>query len=128
MFRQAGWTKNDGKTDLISLLPCAPFFKPSGTLLQFSTYILYFLYLPTTIMKIGGTFVFVLVILFVSSDIISSEPLVINGYNVSTKYGFPPITTTDVSNKKKTRECEEWAKNEITGQWKCVKFIVIPTK
>ena len=79
-------------------------------------------------MKIGGTFGFALVILFVSSDIISSEPLVINGYNVSKKFGFAPITTTDVSNQKKTRECEEWAKHEITGQWKCVKFIVIPTK
>ena len=78
--------------------------------------------------KIGATFGFVLVILFVSSDIISSEPLVINGYNVSTKFGFAPITTTNVSNQKKTRECEEWAKNEITGQWKCVKFIPIPTK
>ena len=83
-------------------------------------------------MKIGATFGFALVILFVSFDIISSVPTTAVIYppynNGSTKFGFAQITTTDVSNQKKTRECEEWAKHEITGQWKCVKFIVIPTK
>ena len=83
-------------------------------------------------MKIGATFVFALLTLFVSFDIISSVPTTAliypPYYNGSSTTGFAQITTTDVKNQKKTRECEEWKKHEVTGQWKCIKFIVIPTK
>ena len=84
-------------------------------------------------MKIGATFGFALVILFVSFDIISSVRLtaggekVAGGYNLSTGSGFAQVTTTLTENREKTRECEEWKKHEITGQWKCAKFIVTTT-
>ena len=47
------------------------------------------------------------------------------GYEVPTNSGFAVITTTSqMQNHKKKRECEEWLKEEVTGQWKCVKFTV----
>ena len=47
------------------------------------------------------------------------------GEESTSKTGFAAIITTkETDNKKKTRECEEWKKQEVTGQWKCIKFIV----
>ena len=78
----------------------------------------------------GATFgfVFALVLLFVSFDIISSVPSTSAGYNVSADLGFAAITTTDVKFRPKTRVCEEWKKHKIINSWKCIKFIVTPTK
>ena len=82
--------------------------------------------------KMGATFgfTFALVLLFVSFDIISSVPSTSGGYNVSTNQGFAQITTTDVKFRPlpQGRVCEEWKKQEVTGRWKCVKFIVTTTK
>ena len=48
------------------------------------------------------------------------------GTESSPKTGFAAITSTDgVKNHKKTRKCEEWEKEPITKQWKCIKFIVV---
>ena len=53
----------------------------------------------------------------------------VNGKESTSKTGFAAIMTTKgTDNKKKTRECEEWKKQEVTGQWKCIKFIVTPKK
>ena len=51
----------------------------------------------------------------------------VNGEESTSKTGFAAVMATKgTDNKKKTRECEEWKKQEVTGQWKCIKFIVTP--
>ena len=53
----------------------------------------------------------------------------VNGKESTSKTGFAAVMVTKgTDNKKKTRECEEWKKQEVTGQWKCIKFIVTPKK
>ena len=60
--------------------------------------------------KLGAifSFAFALLLLFVSFDIISSGPSIVGGYNVSADLGFAAITTTEVTDRPKTRVCEEW--------------------
>ena len=49
----------------------------------------------------------------------------VNGEESTSKTGFAAVMATKgTDNQKKTRECEEWKKQKITGQWKCIKFIV----
>ena len=49
----------------------------------------------------------------------------VNGEESTSKTGFAAVTTTTQSkNRQKRRVCKEWAKQEITGQWKCVDFLV----
>ena len=47
-----------------------------------------------------------------------------NAKESSSKTMFAAITTTTQSKpRQKRRECKEWAKQEITGRWKCIDFI-----
>ena len=47
-----------------------------------------------------------------------------NGKESTSKTGFAAVTTTTQSkNRQKRRVCKEWAKQEITGQWKCIDFL-----
>ena len=54
----------------------------------------------------------------------------VNGEESTSKTGFAAVITTEgTENHKKTRECEKWAKllwkkQEVTGQFKCIKLIV----
>ena len=49
----------------------------------------------------------------------------VNGTESTSKTGFAAvITTTQSKNRQKRRVCKEWAKQEITGQWKCIDFLV----
>ena len=48
-----------------------------------------------------------------------------NGKESTSKTGFAAVTTTTQSkNRQKRRVCKEWAKQEITGQWKCIDFLM----
>ena len=48
-----------------------------------------------------------------------------NAEESSSKTMFAAVTTTTQSkNRQKRRECKEWAKQEITGRWKCIDFLV----
>ena len=48
-----------------------------------------------------------------------------NGKESTSKTGFAAVMATKgTDNQNKTRECEEWKKQQITGQWKCIKFIL----
>ena len=50
----------------------------------------------------------------------------VNAEESSSKTMFAAITTTTQSeNRKKRRECKEWAKQEVTGRWKCIDFKVV---
>ena len=52
---------------------------------------------------------------------------ILNAKESTSKTGFAAvITTTETENQKKTKECEKWKKQEVTGQFKCIKFIVTP--
>ena len=49
-----------------------------------------------------------------------------NASKGSSKTGFAGIISTEgTRHKRKTRECEEWAKEPITNKWKCAKFIIV---
>ena len=51
------------------------------------------------------------------------------GEESSPKTGFAAIISTeDIENRQKNRECEEWEKEPITNKWKCIKFLVVSTK
>ena len=48
----------------------------------------------------------------------------VNGKESTSKTGFAVVTTTTQSkNRQKRRVCKEWAKQEITGRWKCIDFL-----
>ena len=52
---------------------------------------------------------------------------ILNAKESTSKTGFAAvITTTETENQKKTKECEKWKKQEVTGQFKCIKFILTP--
>ena len=52
---------------------------------------------------------------------------ILNGKESTSKTGFAAvITTKGTENRKKTKECEKWKKQEKTGQFKCIKFILTP--
>ena len=47
-----------------------------------------------------------------------------NAKESSSKTGFAAVmATTQSKNRQKRRVCKEWAKQEITGQWKCIDFL-----
>jgi hypothetical protein len=67
-----------------------------------------------------------LLLSFNGCSMVHSYPQISVGINGTSDTGISAVVSTEgAKNRQKSRECEEWEKQPISGRWKCIKFAVL---